>query len=208
MEYLTLRDIPHRHFPPLNRTSMTSPDSSRDLERAGGLPSLAAVCSLLLPAPSRSANPTLTSSLSLSSLPPHPRPLLSPPPTSLPVVSSITAVASGSSSDPDSVPDHSCAVKPAAVPEPAQKPAPESASSTQARYVYKSPAGTTQLSLPRLDSLVPARRTSMEEINEPSQNHHMLRHSPPFQPGEQRPSQNSLPSFSQVCWLCIVDLPT
>lgn len=50
--------------------------------------------------------------------------------------------------------------------------------------------------IPRIDSLnSPSEKTVKNDTDE--QNHH-IRNSPPFQPGEQRQGQNSLPSFSQV----------
>jgi hypothetical protein len=148
MEYLTLQDIPHRHFNSLSARRMASPDDPR--EKAGAsLPGLAAVCEahLLLP---RSVTPPLVPSLPLSlPLPPAPPPV-SGPQTRPQGVRASLAVA----------PPTDCAPK------------------------------TTPL--PRLDSLYP-----VDTHIDPQQSHHM-RNSPPFQPGEQRQPQNSLPSFSQV----------
>ncbi|KAF2786207.1 hypothetical protein K505DRAFT_150719 [Melanomma pulvis-pyrius CBS 109.77] len=56
-----------------------------------------------------------------------------------------------------------------------------------------SPKGRPALALPRLDSL--GERAA--DSDDSKQNHHM-RNSPPFQPGEQPPAPNTLPSFSQL----------
>jgi hypothetical protein len=58
MEYLTLQDLPHRHYSTLGVRNMSSPLDRRD-EMTGALPALAAVCEAqsFLPLPSQTPSP-------------------------------------------------------------------------------------------------------------------------------------------------------
>ncbi|KAF2265070.1 hypothetical protein CC78DRAFT_579755 [Lojkania enalia] len=152
MEYLTLQDIPHRQFDPLNPRSMASHSERRHSEKEGSLLSFDAVCEACLPQPDA---PNL-SSLNISS-------------TSTSSSSSLFTPPDSSSSSP---------AVPASTPTTPQHPMEDMARPT----------------LPRLDSL----DFGLTKSDMPLQDHPIHRNSPPFQPGEQRPSQNTLPSFQQL----------
>ncbi|KAF2251387.1 hypothetical protein BU26DRAFT_282054 [Trematosphaeria pertusa] len=150
MEYLTLHDIPHRHFP-LGPRRMASPDDSRSSEKA--LPGLAAVREL--------------PSFKLDTLLPPTTPP-APPTPYIPISKDIFS-----------------------------NPTPQSfLSNDPPAAMWAPPLRDVIKGIPRIDSLnSPSEKTVKNDTDE--QNHH-IRNSPPFQPGEQRQGQNSLPSFSQL----------
>lgn len=155
MEYLTLQDLPHRHFHPLHPQSMASDEHHRPHRGSdkGGLPALAAVCE---------SQPFL--------------PLLDPPtPLRLPLLYSFSTTHPWRSRYASTrIPSTSMDLDPSSI---------------------------SPKNLPIEPTIGPPHIHSLglrpAHVDSSTQNHHM-RNSPPFQPGEQRPTQNALPSFSQV----------
>ncbi|KAF2655646.1 hypothetical protein K491DRAFT_758099 [Lophiostoma macrostomum CBS 122681] len=193
MECLRVRELPHRGYASLSARRMASPDERpRTLDKAGGLPSLAAVCEAqsLLPHLETPAAPSSCPALSepdslssfssgnefsptsaIFSLPEPPRP---PDPTKLSV---ITHVEQGPTTS-------------------AGSPSPSTTDTTLVCHRLPPSQRPVLPSIARLDSLSMA-GVKRNRSDSSEQSHH-IRHSPPFQPGEQRQGQNALPSFSQL----------
>lgn len=194
MEYLTLQDLPHRHFTAPESRMHPAGDAPRN---HASLTRMAAVCSDLKEAPSSS--PRLA-----------PSPIILPLPASLPATSPIHPPLPFSTPAPAPIalPLRS-APPPIKLPLPFAPPPPAPFILPPPRWERKrkspwdpvplepAPRSTLHPSLPVPLQLAPL-LSQDGKVNSAGQPHDM-RNSPPFQPGEQRPAkQEGLPSFSEV----------
>jgi hypothetical protein len=154
MEYLTLQDLPHRHYSTLGVRNMSSPLDRRD-EMTGALPALAAVCEAqsCLPLPSQTPPPAYL---------PLPPTFLPFPPAPLPPLYF-----------PDPPPRKRPRRDPPTPPEVAERP--RRALLEIRPYAYHNPSRTLSI-----ENICNHEDPQNDNI---SQNHH-IRNSPPFQPGE------------------------
>ncbi|KAF1995967.1 hypothetical protein P154DRAFT_329430 [Amniculicola lignicola CBS 123094] len=179
MEYLTLQDVPLRHHFP---RSMASSEDHRGVDTTGSLPGLAAVCA--------QASFLLPRSECLLPPPPPPPPLSLHPQPMAGASSTFSTSLSAASSPPITLPANPRRPGP-----PYLCPTSQNTASSVRRIMIPPPVAAPAPDRPprRVDS----KAGPEPNIDSETQNHH-LRNSPPFQPGEQRSSSTSLPSFSQL----------